>query len=254
MDKKQREERRRQEDIALQRGLLWVAGAVVLEALLVFVNRCYINYPLTDAGMNLFLALDAALRVLRVVAAVAAVAAFGYAAWRLNQKKSFGIPLVAALALAAVAVCAHVTIKFKSSGISMLFWLVVAWAVLALVYYLYQREFFLGAAACGMSVLGLWFVRYSSWKESILLLIAVAVVLGAVLWLKKNGGAVSIGKQTFRFLPQTASYTVPLATCGASVAALLAAMVMGGMAAYYLIFVMVAWLFALFVYYTVKLM
>ena len=39
MDKKQREERRRQEDIALQRGLLWVAGAIVLEALLVLVNR-----------------------------------------------------------------------------------------------------------------------------------------------------------------------------------------------------------------------
>ena len=43
MDKKQREARRHQEDIALQRGLLWVVGAVVLEALLVLVNRFYIN-------------------------------------------------------------------------------------------------------------------------------------------------------------------------------------------------------------------
>lgn len=254
MDKKQREERRRQEDIALQRGLLWVVGAVVLEILLVLVNRCYINYPLTDEGIDRFLALDVVLRVLRIAASAAAVAALGYTGWRLKEKKKFGISLVAALALAAVAVCTHVTVKFQSSGVSMLFWLVVAWAVLALVYYIYQREFFLGAAACGMSVLGLWFVRYGGLKESILLLIAVAIVLGAVLWLKKNGGAVSISKQTFQFLPQTASYTVPLATCAASLAALLAAMVMGGMVAYYLMFVMVAWLFALFVYYTVKLM
>ena len=57
MDKKQREERRRQEDIALQRGLLWVAGAMVLEALLVLVNRFYINFTLTDAGVNAYLAL-----------------------------------------------------------------------------------------------------------------------------------------------------------------------------------------------------
>ena len=40
----------------------------------------------------------------------------------------------------------------------------------------------------------------------------------------------------------------------ASLAAVLAGIVMPGMVANYLIFVMAAWLFALFVYYTVKLM
>ena len=45
-----------------------------------------------------------------------------------------------------------------------------------------------------------------------------------------------------------------LATCGASLAAVIGAMAVGGSTAYYLIYVMVAWLFALFVYYTVKLM
>ena len=40
----------------------------------------------------------------------------------------------------------------------------------------------------------------------------------------------------------------------ASLAAVVVAMVAGDMVAYYLMFVMVAWLFALFVYYTVKLM
>ena len=254
MDKKQREERRRQEDIALQRGLLWVVGAVVLEVLLVLVNRCYINYPLTEAGIDLALALNEVLRFLRLAAPVAAVGCLIYAGRRLKQEKSFGIPVVAALALAAVAVCAHVIIRFQGSGVSMLFWLVVAWAVLALVYYIYQREFFLGAVACGMSVLGLWFVRYAGLVESVLSLIVVAAMLGAVLLLKKSDGVVSVSKRTFQFLPRKTSCTVPMVTCAASLAALLAAIVMGEMVAYYLIFVMVAWLFALFVYYTVKMM
>ena len=44
MDKNQREERRRQEDIALNRGLLWVGAAILMELLLMLVNKYYINY------------------------------------------------------------------------------------------------------------------------------------------------------------------------------------------------------------------
>ena len=39
MDKNQREERRRQEDIALNRGLLWVGAAILMELLLMLVNQ-----------------------------------------------------------------------------------------------------------------------------------------------------------------------------------------------------------------------
>lgn len=255
MDKKQREERRRQEDLALQRGLLWVAGAIVLEALLVLVNRYYINYLTTETEVSIAVALDKLLRFLRMAAPVATVLALAWTLWQLKQKKKFSLPLVLTLILAGVSVCAHVAIKFQGPGMSMLFWLVVAWAVLALVYYIYQREFFLAACACGMSVLALWFVRYgaSGLLESILLLAAIALVTVAVICLKKTDGLVP-GLDSVRFLSKKTSYTVPLATCGASLAAVAAAMALGGTAAYYLIFVMVAWLFALFVYYTVKLM
>ena len=149
----------------------------------------------------------------------------------------------------------HVIVKFQGPGLSMLFWLVVAWAVLALVYYIYQREFFVAAAACGMSVLALWFVRYdrNGLAESILVLAAIAVVTAAVVWMKKSRGTLP-GKLAIRFLPEDTNYAVALATCAASLAAPIAALLLGGTAAYYLIFVMVAWLFALFVYYTVKLM
>ena len=255
MDKKQREERRRQEDIALQRGLLWVVGAIVLEGLLVLINRNYINYKMEEAAVNRMVAIGNVLGVLRIAGAVAAVLALGWAFWQMKQKKTFGLQLVLALALAAVAVCAHVTVKFRAEGMSMLFWLVVAWAVLALVYYIYQREFFVAAAACGMSVLALWFVRYdrNGLAESILVLAAIAVVTAAVVWMKKSRGTLP-GKLAIRFLPEDTNYAVALATCAASLAAPIAALLLGGTAAYYLIFVMVAWLFALFVYYTVKLM
>lgn len=253
MDKKQREARRQQEDIALQRGLLWVAGAVVLEVLLVMLNRFYVSYSLSDSGIQIFLALHKVLLVVRMVVPAAAVLALVWTAWKMKEKKSYALQLILAIALAAVSVCVHVAIKFRGDGMTMLYWLVIAWAVLAMVFYIYQREFFLGASACGMSVLALWFVRYGGRPEALLLTAAILIVGLAALWLKKYDGALD-GKDELRFLPKGSSYGVLLVTCAASLAAVAAAMLAGGTAAYYLVYVMIAWLFALFVYYTVKLM
>ena len=254
MDKKQREERRRQEDIALQRGLLWVAGAVVLEALLVLVNRFYINFLLTDTGVKVYLGLGQWLPVLRDAALAGAALALLWTVWRLRRGERFGRLLAVSIALGAVAVCAHVSVKYQGPGVNMLFWLVAAWAVLALVYYIYQREFFLGAAACGMSVLGLWFARYGAAGrlESGLLTAGIALVGLAALWLKKNGGVIP-APAPIRFLPKEGSCGVLLVTCLASLAAMAVGLAVESLA-YYLLFAMAAWLFALFVYYTVKLM
>ena len=254
MDKKQREERRRQEDIALQRGLLWVAGAMVLEALLVRVNRFYINFTLTDAGVNAYLALGKWLPVLRNVTLIGAALALVWTVLQLKKGGKFGWPLIGAIALGAVAVCAHVAVKYQGPGMNMLFWLVAAWALLAMMFYIYQREFFLGAAACGMSVLGLWFARYGAAGrlESGLLTAGIAAVGLAALWLKKNGGVIP-APTPIQFLPKEGGHSVLLATCLASLAAMAAGLAVESLA-YYLIFAMAAWLFALFVYYTVKMM
>lgn len=254
MDKKQREERRRQEDIALQRGLLWVAGAMVLEALLVLVNRFYINFTLTDAGVNAYLALGKWLPVLRNVTLIGAALALVWTVLQLKKGGKFGWPLIGAIALGAVAVCAHVAVKYQGPGMNMLFWLVAAWALLAMMFYIYQREFFLGAAACGMSVLGLWFARYGAAGrlESGLLTAGIVAVGLAALWLKKNGGVIP-APTPIQFLPKEGGHSVLLATCLASLAAMAAGLAVESLA-YYLIFAMAAWLFALFVYYTVKLM
>ena len=74
MDKNQREERRRQEDIALNRGLLWVGAAILMELLLMLVNKYYINYYSTVESINMVYAFDAGLKAVRIVALIALAA------------------------------------------------------------------------------------------------------------------------------------------------------------------------------------
>ena len=253
MDKKQREARRRQEDKALNRGLLWVAGAIVLEALMLLVNRYYINYYIAEVDMAL--AIYNVLRVLRAVGAVAGLACLVWAVMAFRKNGKASLPAILTLACWAVALCAYVTLAFKQTGVQMLFLLVPAWAGLALVYYLYQKEFFLAACASGAAGLGLWFIRRRGLcLESAVCIALIFLVAAAALWLKKSGGVIRRGEEELRVMSKKASYTVILISCAVGLAAVLAAAAMGAGAAYYLMFAIAAWIFALLVYYTVKLM
>ena len=251
MDKKQREARRHQEDIALNRALLWVGGAIILEVLLLLVNRYYINFRVTETEVAVASFLSSALRVLRLAGTAAAVVCLIWAVLRFRKGGASGLPTVLALAFGAVAVCSHVAVSFQQSGMRMLFLLVPAWAGLALVYYL-----FLSAAAVGMSILGLWFIRYgvSALPETVIILVGIVLVGAVALWLKKQGGVIHRADGSpVQILAKNAAYPVILVSCLASLAAVVVGL-LASSTAYYLIFVMVAWLFALSVYYTVKLM
>ena len=255
MDKKQREARRHQEDIALNRALLWVGGAIVLEVLLLLVNRYYINYHVSEVDGAILL--DRILHILRIAGTAAAALCVIWTVLRFRRGGKTVLPAALTLACGALAVCAHVAVAFQQSGMRMLFLLVPAWAGLALVYYLYHRDFFLSAVAVGLSILGLWLIRFGGGRpvEIALPLAGIILVGGIALWLKKNGGLVRRADGSLvRVLAKNTSYPVILFSCLASLAAVAAGLLIGGTAAYYLIFVMVAWLFALLVYYTVKLM
>ena len=238
----------------MNRGLMWVGGAVVLEFLLLLVNRYYINFRVSE--VDLAVMIRSALGILRIAGVVAGAAALIWAVLRFRKGQKNGLPLVLALICGALAVCSHITVVFQASGIQMLFLMVPAWAGLALIYYLYQREFFLGAVASGLSILGLWFVRSGVrvGLETVLTLVGVLLVAAAALWLKKNNGVWKQGESEVRLMPKKTSYPLILASCLVGLVALLAAIALGANLAYYLIFAMVAWLFALLVYYTVKLM
>ena len=74
-----------------------------------------------------------------------------------------------------------------------------------------------------------------------------------MLWLKGHGGSLCSG-EAGQLLPEEAGYPLMLLSCVISLAAIAIAAFVGGALSYYLLYAMVAWLFALLVYYTVKMM
>ena len=73
MDRNEREARRRQEDRALNKALIWVGVSIILEFLLVLVNRYYINFNSSVESINRAVAIQAALIGLRWVSLAAVV-------------------------------------------------------------------------------------------------------------------------------------------------------------------------------------
>ena len=244
MDRNEREARRHQEDRALNKALIWVGVAIVLEFLLVLVNRYYINYNTSTESINRVLAIQAALVGLRWVSLAALVVCVVWMLVQLSKNGNAVLPGVLAIAAGGLLLCSHVILNFR----------VPAWAALALVYYLYQREFFFSAVISGLGLLGLWFVRHASPLGLYTILVVVVLVLltlGLFL-LKKKDGLFQLGKGKARLLPAEANYSLIFLSFVVSLVVIALAAFVGGSMAYYLLYAMVAWLFALLVYYTVK--
>lgn len=254
MDRNEREARRHQEDRALNKALIWVGVAIVLEFLLVLVNRYYINYNTSTESINRVLAIQAALVGLRWVSLAALVVCVVWMLVQLSKNGNAVLPGVLAIAAGGLLLCSHVILNFRDTGLRMMFWMVPAWAALALVYYLYQREFFFSALISGLGLLGLWFVRHASPLGLYTILVVVVLVLltlGLFL-LKKKDGLFQLGKGKARLLPAEANYSLIFLSFVVSLVVIALAAFVGGSMAYYLLYAMVAWLFALLVYYTVK--
>lgn len=254
MDRNEREARRRQEDRALNKALIWVGAAIILEFLLVLVNRYYINYTTATESINRVLAIQAGLNALRWVSLAALVVCVVWMLMRLSKNGNAVLPGVLSIAAGMLLLCSHVILNFRDSGLRMLFWLVPAWAALALVYYLYQREFFFSALMSGVGVLGLWFVRHAGATSLYTIVTVVVIVLLAagLFVMKQKSGMFALGKGKARLLPEEANYSLIFLSCLVSLVVIALAAFVGGSLAYYLLYAMVAWLFALLVYYTVK--
>lgn len=254
MDRNEREARRHQEDQALNKALIWVGAAIVLEFLLVLVNRYYINYTTTTESINRVLAIQAALIGLLWVSMAAVVVCVVWMLLRLSKNGNAVLPGVLAIVATALFLCSHVLLNFRDSGLRMLFWLVPAWAALALVYYLYQREFFFSALISGVGVLGLWFVRHAGAGSlyTIVAVVLIVLLVAGLFLLKQKKGLLTLGKGKAHLLPEEANYSLVFLSGAVSLVVIALAAFVGGALSYYLLYAMVAWLFALLVYYTVK--
>ena len=78
------------------------------------------------------------------------------------------------------------------------------------------------------------------------------LLAGGVFLLKKKNGVLALGKGKAHLLPEEASYSLVFLSALVSLVVVALAAFVGGSLAYYLLYAMVAWLFALLVYYTVK--
>ena len=256
MDKEKRAAEKRaarshKEDAILNRVLIWFGAAVVVELVLLLLNRYYINITTAPGEIEFAGALLKAWPVIIGVAAAGTVVCLLWAIFWAKGGKRIVLP----------AALTGVTYRFYDTGVQFLCGAVPAAAVLALVYYLYQHEFFAVTVLSALGILGLWLFRRAGGGHQVLVYayaaVLAVVLLAAVLLcrsLSAKGGVLTLSGKKLQIFPKNASYGMIYLTCAIVAAAVAAALVLGTAAAYYLMFALVAWLFIMAVYYTVKLM
>lgn len=256
--KQQQSARRKQEEMALNRLLMWFAIAIGYEALVLLIKRFYVNFRATEFESNLVIGLIGVFSVFQWVGLVLTAAAAVWTVLWKKQGRPAAKPAIVTAVLFALWCTVFVTYRFSSSGgVDLLSAVAPAGAVLAMVYYLYQREFFCNTVISGCGILSLWLYRrlfqyhptaiYAGYVLAWVLLAAAAVVF----WkLSQSGGK----WKKYRIFPDNISYAPAYATCAITALVLAAALIGGAAAAFYSIFVLVIWLFCMAVYYTVRLM
>lgn len=257
MDKQKQAARNQKEDVVLNRTLIWFGGAVVVELLLLLLNRYYINYNVS--GITLMSNIHKALPVMIAALAVLTVVCAVWLYTGLKKKRSGLIPGLLTGVFGALALGCLAAFRFKGAGIQLMCTLVPAVAVLALVYYLYQREFFAITVLSALGLVGLWLFRKAGGGHAVVVygyFAVVAVILVAAVLLARRlqqaEGMLKRGEKRIRVLGHGANYALFYVSCAVVAAALAAALILGAAAAYYLMFALVAWIFVLAVYFTVK--
>ncbi|MPM25995.1 hypothetical protein SDC9_72496 [bioreactor metagenome] len=259
MNKNVQSTKSQHEDAIYNRIIFWFAAATVLESLLLVLKRFYLNYKAGE--IELMAGIHLALHVL-TYAGIALCAAG--VVWALLSRKDGKIRLLPKMVAGfsfAVSVCAFITRHFQAAGMMVLLICVPVCAVLALVYNLYQREFFWITVLGGLTIFGLWLYRraigtHSTIFYGYLAVLALVLVLSALLGrkLQTTDGVLTAGGKKLHLFSHNTSYATLYATCALSALTVVSALVLGSTVAYYSIFVVVVWIFVMAVYYTVRLM
>ena len=246
------------EEAALNRILCWVTGGAVLEFLMLFLNRYWTHHRVSE--IDLWVALHTVVKVVAVAALVLAAVSFVW--WRSahNRGKSVNLPATLCVTLAGISAGSFATWRFGDTGIRVMYMLVPVAVVMALIYYLYQREFFLLACQSVVALVGVWLCAQglNSAKAFLcylyVVVAALAVLASAYLCykLQASKGVLEWEERTWKFFSKDANYT--FLYLGAVLAMLTLICAVLGLSQMVLYGVSAAWLLAMAVYYTVKLM
>lgn len=245
------------EEEALNRILCWVTGGAVLEFLLLLLNRYWSHYTVDQ--IDLRIALGTAVKIL-AVAALACAAGAGY--WWNNARKNgkgINLPGTLCLFMLGVSVSCFAAWVVPSAGLQMMSFVVPTVVILALIYYLYQHEFFLIGCQSALALLGVWLCSRGmggSYKLVCYAYVAVAAVLLLLLAFlcrkaQGEGGTVELAGKSRSFFSRDANYALLYA--GAVIALVTIIVAAIGISSMVLYAVSVAWLLIMAVYYTVKL-
>lgn len=255
MENSKQQARRRQQDEALNKLLIWFGVAIGYEAVVLLIRRFFINFRASEAGVFDFL--TGAFLVLQWAAPVLTAAALVWLVLCWRRKAALRAPAICAAAMFALWMTALLACRYGSSGVDLLGAAAPAAAILALVYYLYQRDFFCNTIFSAGGILSLWLYRryYQDHPNAILagfilgwVLLAAAAFLA---WKLSESKGKWKGRQLF---PPKTSWTPTYMTCAIAALTMAAAMIGGATVAFYAIFVLVVWLFCMAVYYTVRMM
>ncbi len=259
---KNKELQRKQEDAAFAHGLWWVGGAILVEILLVLINKYYFHFTTAPESVAKAEFTYNMMRVFFVVAPLVFLAA-GVKGYLQFKKTGTICPLIeATLGLSgAISLVCSMCLVYKADGCSMMLLFVPAAGALAFGFFLYQHDFFYSAAICGMATMVMWMVWHVTPNNKFIGIIGAIkiIVFSALLcWvanlLKKSDGTLTLLGHSVRFLPSDALYHVIYASAGLSAATAVLGLLLGGYVAYFLIYVLAAWIFALLVYYTVRML
>ena len=246
------------EEAALNRILCWLFGGAVLEIMMLLLNRYWVNHRVSE--IDLWATLHTVVKVGTFVALALAAVAFVW--WRSAHRNGKGVnlPATLCLTLAGISVGCFATWFFSKTGIRVLSILVPATVGLALIYYLYQREFFLLSCQSALALLGVWMCAQglNSGKAFLcyLYVVAAALVILAAAYLcyrlQAGKGVLEWDERKWKVFSKDANYTFLYVGAVVAMLTLIAAVL--GLSQMVLYAVSVAWLLVMAVYYTVKLM
>lgn len=253
-EKGKHEQHHEQEDATFNKMLLWLLGAVVVELFILLVKQLYVNFL---AGVAVASVLHGFFRIFAFLGAALAVAGIVWTALSYRKGKPAFVPCICTAAAAGLWVLSTLSYFLYDIGMNILMTLPAVAAVLIVVYFLYQRVFFVNALLTAGGLLALWLHRqyYAEHPTMIraffaaeFVLLAAALVLSFLL---RSGGGKLGG---LRVMPPDTGYLMTWITCGVTALALALALALDAAAGFYLLFALVAWVFIQAVFFTVRLM
>lgn len=261
--KKNRAAKAKAEEEALNSILCWIVGGAVLEFLLLLLDRYWTHYRISHLIFGItelqFRAdiLGPAVKVLAFLFLAGAAGAFYW--WKTGGMKK-RLPLAAALVALGLSAGCFAAWLLGGTGLTVVYTVVPAILILAVLFYLYQREFFLIACLGAAGLMGIWLCSHGvSGRTGVVCWIytlGALVLTGAVAWgcclCQKEHGALNWKGKQYPLFSRETNYPLLYLTAAVTAGVLICALMSLPTMALYA--VAVAWLLIMAVYYTVKLM